>query len=274
MPHAGIHSVTVPGAVAGWDAMLHALRHACRFADVLAPGDRLRRATASRSASCDRARTGATADDNLVAEPSAARVFLPDGRAPEVGEIFRNPDLAASLRRDRQGRQRRLLQGRDRERILATSARHGGTMTADDLARVRRRNGSSRSRPTYRGWTVYELPPNDAGHRGADDAQHHGAVPARRVRVHNSREALHVMIEAKKLAYADMLRYVADPALRQGAGRRACLDKAYGRERAQARSIRAQRATCSRRPRRASRLAGARHDLSARSSIATATWCR
>ena len=64
---------------------------------------------------------------------------------------------------------------------------------------------------TYRGWTVYELPPNGQGIAALIDAQHHGAFPAGRLRAQLSAHALHVMIEAKKLAYADMLRYVGDP---------------------------------------------------------------
>lgn len=156
MPQAGIHSVTVPGAVDGWGKLLDrfgrkrlplVLRPAIRYAEEGFPVTEI---FASYWADSER---------KLRQEPSAARIFLPQGRAPRVGEIFRNPDLAWSLKQIARHGRRAFYEGEIARRLLACSRAHGGTMTAEDLAKF----SSEWVEPistTYRGWTVYELPPN------------------------------------------------------------------------------------------------------------------
>jgi gamma-glutamyltranspeptidase/glutathione hydrolase len=147
--------------------------------------------------------------DLLRDNDAAARTFLISDRAPRVGEILRNPDLAWSLQQIAQGGRDAFYRGEITKRILALSARHGGALTAKDFSDY----ASEWVEPistTYRGWTVYEMPPNVQG-IGALEMLN----MMERFDLHsfglNSTRALHVQIEAKKLAYADVIRYIGDP---------------------------------------------------------------
>jgi gamma-glutamyltranspeptidase/glutathione hydrolase len=206
MPSSGIHSVTVPGAVAGWDALLS--RFGSKpFAEVLAPGIAAAKAgfPVTEIFSADWAATADYASRNR----ETARVFLPDGRAPVAGEIFRNPDLAASLEAVARDGRDAFYKGAIAERVLETSDRLGGTMTADDLEGFAAEWVEPLS-TEYRGWTVYELPPNEQGIAALMMLNIMSAFPLGRWG-HNTVDTLHAMIEAKKLAYADMITYVGDP---------------------------------------------------------------
>ena len=146
--------------------------------------------------------------DKLAAEPNAAATYLPDGRAPRAGQVFSNPDLARSLRRIAQHGAAGFYEGPTADAILAISKDKGGTMTAADLREFAPEWVEPIS-TTYRGWTVYELPPNTQGIAALMMLNLMEQFPLGEYGFHSSR-ALHVMIEAKKLAYADMLRYVGD----------------------------------------------------------------
>jgi gamma-glutamyltranspeptidase/glutathione hydrolase len=162
-------------------------------------------------------------------DPEAAKAFLPENRTPRVGEIFRNPDLAASYEQIAQEGAAAVYKGPIARKILAASERTGGTMTADDLAQFTPEWVEPIS-TTYRGWTVYELPPNEQGIAALMMLNIVEGFPLGQWG-HNSTRTLHAMIEAKKLAYADMLRYDADPKFAKipTAG---LLSKDYARERA------------------------------------------
>jgi gamma-glutamyltranspeptidase/glutathione hydrolase len=130
-----------------------------------------------------------------------------------VGEVFRNPDLARSLETIAGGGKEAYYKGEIARRIVSLSARLGGTITLLDLAEY----SSEWVEPistTYHGWTVYELPPNGQGIAALEMLNIMETFPLARFG-HNSTESLHAMIEAKKLAYADMYRYVADPKFSQ-----------------------------------------------------------
>ncbi len=206
MPSRGINTVTVPGAVNGWSMLLTRFGRKS-LAQVLAP-------------SIDYATNGFPVgevvsvywkdSENVLREDEpTARTFLPDGRAPKVGDVFRNPDLAWTYRQIASGGAAAFYKGAVAQKILATSKRHGGPMTAADLAEF----DSEWTDPistTYRGWTVYELPPNGQGIAALEMLNIMETFPLGAAG-HNSVTALHLMIEAKKLAYADMQRYDADP---------------------------------------------------------------
>ena len=226
MPQEGIQSVTVPGAVDGWSNLL-ARFGTKKFSEVLAPA--IYYAREGFPVPEWDAAYWADAVDILRQDRNAAATYLPDGRSPRVGEIFRNPDLAHSLESLASGGRDAYYKGAIAKGIVALSAKLGGTMTPEDLADY----SSEWVEPistTYHGWTVYEIPPNGQGIAALEmlnimesfSLAHFG---------HNSTDALHAMIEAKKLAYADMYRYVADPKFSQVPVQR-MLSKEYAAQRA------------------------------------------
>lgn len=206
MPQSGIHSVTVPGAVDGWEKLLRKFGRK-KLKDLLEPSIRL----ADEGFPVTEIFAGywQEAEKALARDSNAVALYLPNGRAPKAGELFRNPDLAWSYRQIAQHGRRAFYTGAIAKRILERSRALGGTLTAEDLAKF----SSEWVQPisiNYRGWRVYEIPPNGQGVAALMmlnlmerfPLSDHGA---------GSANAFHVMIEAKKLAYADMLRFVCDP---------------------------------------------------------------
>ena len=205
MPQKGIYSVTVPGAVAGWDTM-RAKFGKLPMSDLMAPA--IYYAENGFPVSEVIADAWGRATDGLAAEPYAAKAFLVNGRAPKAGEVFRNPDLGGSFRLIAEKGRAGFYEGRTAEAILAISREKGGTMTAADLREYQPEWVEPIS-TTYRGWTVSELPPNTQGIAALMMLNLMEPFPMSEYGFHSTR-AMHVMIEAKKLAYADMLKYVAD----------------------------------------------------------------
>ena len=205
MPQAGIHTVTVPGAVAGWEALRMKLG-TLPLALLLAPA--IRYAEEGFPVSDVIAAHWAALSDKVAAEPNAAKTYLPNGRPPRGGELFRNADLAASLRRIAEKGNAGFYEGPTAAAVLTISSAKGGTMTAADLRDMTPEWVNPIS-TGYRGWTVYELPPNTQGIAALMMLNMMERFPLGEYGFHSAR-ALHVMIEAKKLAYADMLRYVGD----------------------------------------------------------------
>jgi gamma-glutamyltranspeptidase / glutathione hydrolase len=205
MPHRGIHSITVPGAVDGWSKLLSRFGTK-KFPEVL-------------SAAIHYAREGfpvpeldaaywADAENDLRADGNAAATFLINGHAPQLGEIFPNADLARSLELVARGGADALYKGEIARRIVAYSENLSGTLSAADLVEY----SSEWVEPistTYHGWSVYEIPPNGQGIAALMMLNIMETFPLAQFG-HNSPDALHAMIEAKKLAYADMHHYVAD----------------------------------------------------------------
>jgi gamma-glutamyltranspeptidase/glutathione hydrolase len=205
MPNKGIYTVTVPGAVAGWDA-LRAKFGKLPMSDLMAPA--IFYAENGFPVSEVIADSWARAKDGLAAEPYAAKAFLVNGRTPNAGEVFKNPDLAGSFRLIAEHGRNGFYEGKTAEAILQISREKGGTMTAADLREYQPEWVEPIS-TTYRGWTVSELPPNTQGIAALMMLNLMEPFPMGEYGFHSTK-ALHVMIEAKKLAYADMLRYVAD----------------------------------------------------------------
>ena len=206
MPGRGIEPVTVPGSVDGWQKLLDRFGKK-KMNEVLAPAIQV--AEDGYSVTEWIAQHFASNVDLLRDSEAAAHTYLISDRAPRLGEVVRNPDLAWSLRQIAQGGRDAFYRGEITKRILALSARHGGALTAKDFSDY----SSEWVEPistTYRGWTVYEMPPNSQGIAALEmlnlmeqfDLHSYGL---------NSARALHVQIEAKKLAYADLLRYIGDP---------------------------------------------------------------
>src|SRR5262245_56014108 len=206
MPSSGIYSVTVPGMVKGWE-MMRARFGKLSMADILAPAIFYAEDGFPVTDIIANAWNGATR--KLQTGPHAAEVFLPGGRAPRSGEVFKNPDLAGTMRLIAEKGVAGFYEGKTADAILAVEKELGGTMTAADLKEYQPEWVEPIS-TTYRGWQVYELPPNTQGIAALMMLNMMEQYPLGEYGL-TSPKGMHVMIEAKKLAYADMIRYVADP---------------------------------------------------------------
>jgi len=228
MPQRGIHAVTVPGAVAGWDQLLARFGRIKRE-EVLAPAIHYARegfpVTEWVSALWFANRAFIEDDKNAVG------TYLPDGHPLGVGEVFRNPDLASSYAEIAAHGAEVFYKGELARRIVECSQRHGGTMSLADLSEYKPEWVEPIS-TEYRGWRVFELPPNGQGVAALGMLNLMEGFPLADFG-HNSARALHVMIEAKKLAYADLLRYVADPRFAKVPAE-GILSKSYASERRKA----------------------------------------
>lgn len=226
MPNSGIYSVTVPGAVKGWE-MLRARFGKLPMSDLLAPAIFYADEGFPVTDVIADAWEGSTR--KLATGPHAAAAFLVNGRAPRAGEVFRNPALAGTMRLIAERGVAGFYEGKTAEAILAVERELGGTMTAADLKEYQPEWVDPIS-TTYRGWTVYELPPNTQGIAALMMLNLMEQFPLGEYGL-TSGKGLHVMIEAKKLAYADMLRYVADPKF-STVPVQSMLDKAHAKSRA------------------------------------------
>jgi gamma-glutamyltranspeptidase/glutathione hydrolase len=177
--------------VGGWDKLLKRFGRKS-FADLLAPAIAYAEAGFPVGEVVDA--YWRDSEKTLKADAPTAETFLIDGRVPGIGEVFDNRDLAATycqiVAHGRDG----FYKGEVARQILRTSSSHGGTMAAGDLAE----------------YDVYELPPNGQGVAALEMLNIMEGFPLAEFGP-NSVRALHAMIEAKKIAYADMLRYDADP---------------------------------------------------------------
>ena len=229
MPVSGIHSITVPGVVHGWEQLLDRFGKK-KLRDVLKPAIQLAEEGFPVTEWVEDYWTNATVLAKLRANTNAAATFLPNGKAPGVGDIFRNPDLAWSYRQIAKGGAKAFYKGEIADRIVKSCKVLGGTMEHEDLAKFESLWVEPIS-TTYRGWRVYEIPPPGQGIAALAMLNLMERLPMGDYQ-DNSADALHTMIEAKKLAYADMLKHVADPAFTT-VPVKGMLAKEYAAERAQ-----------------------------------------
>jgi len=227
MPQHGVHAITVPGAVDGWHALAEKFGRK-KLSEDLAPA--IRTAEDGFPVPEWTAAYWAGDVDLLRSDEAASKVYLPGDRAPRVGEVFRNADLAWSLQQIAEHGRDAFYKGAIAQKILDSMKHHNGTMTAEDLAAY----SSEYVEPistTYREWTVYEMPPNGQGIAALEMLNIMETFPMGQLGF-GSAKALHAMIEAKKLAYADMAKYVAD-ARGQKIPVAALLSKDWAKQRAQ-----------------------------------------
>lgn len=207
IPSYGPLPVSVPGCVDGWFE-IHDMFGKLPMADILQPAIKY-------------AREGFPVTEIIAWQmkrnleilkdyPNIKEVYMPDGRAPEKGEIFKNPQLAGTLEKIVKGGRNEFYRGSIARTIDAFMKKQGGFLSYDDLAR----HHSEWVEPvstTYRGYEVWELPPNGQGIvalqmlnilEGYDIAS----------MGFGSAEYMHLFTEAKKLAFEDRARYYADPA--------------------------------------------------------------
>ena len=208
MPQQGVNAITVPGAVDGWQKLADKFGRKKLSEDLAAA---IRTAQDGFPVPEWTAAYWARELDHLRTNETAAQTYLPQDRPPRVGEIFRNPELAWSLQQIAQDGREAFYKSEIAAKILEAMKRHGGTMVAQDLAEY----SSEWVEPistTYRDWTVYELPPNVQGIAALEMLNIMETFPlGQKDWGFGSAKALHAMIEAKKLAYADLAKYIGDP---------------------------------------------------------------
>lgn len=238
IPYRGPESVTVPGALSGWAALLE--RHGTlSLAEALEPAVRL--AEEGFPVSPIIAAQWKDRTEILSRDAGATATYLPvEGRAPAAGEWFRNPDYARSLRLIAEAGPAALYGGELGRRLVEGLGELGGFLTLDDL-RAHEPRWVEPVSVDFRGHRVWQLPPNVQGVAALEmlrilEPFDLGSMG------HNSAEYLHHLVEAKKLAFADLERFVADPEhMEIGAeellgedfvrGRRALLDPARAADR-------------------------------------------
>jgi len=206
MPATGIHTVVVPGCVEGWER-LHKRFGKLPWKDLFKPAIYYAEngfpVTELIQSDWDNASSKLRDDDN------ARRVFLPNGAAPRVGEIFRNPELGHAFRLIAELGASAVYVGPIGEAILKTSQRLGGTMSAQDLSDYK----SEWVQPIstqYRGWKIFQLPPNGQGIGTLEMLNIMENFPLGDYG-QTSAAALHVEMEAQKLTTQDLKRWVGDP---------------------------------------------------------------
>lgn len=148
--------------------------------------------------------------ENLREFPGFAETFMPNGRAPRTGQVFRNPSLANTLEHLAAGGRDAFYRGDIAHTIDAYMKRVGGFLSYEDLA-AHRSEWVDPVSTTYRGYTVWELPPNGQGIAALQmlnilEGFDIGAMGF------GSADYLHVLTEAKKLAFEDRAKFYADPA--------------------------------------------------------------
>lgn len=206
MPMFGIDSVTVPGAVRGWQA-LHARYGKLPWKALFQPA--IYYAEHGYPVTEWIASEWKPQQHKLAADVNGRRVFLIEGQTPQVGQIFRNPEYARALRLVAAEGADAFYDGPIAQAILATSKRLGGVMTASDLATFRPQWVTPIS-TTYHGWQVYELPPNTQGFGALEMLNLFAQFPLAQWGFANPKTWF-VKTEAMKLAYADLRRYDGDP---------------------------------------------------------------
>lgn len=208
MPQHGANAITVPGAVDGWQKLADKFGRK-KLSEDLAPA--ILTAKSGYPVTEWVAAYWATETDYLRGDDEAAKVYLPNDRPPKTGEVFHNPDLAWSLQQIADHGRDAYYKGELSKRMLETIKRHGGVMTPQDLAEYSAEWVEPIS-TTYRDWTVYELPPNGQGLAALMMLNMMETFPfGQKDYGFASTKALHAMIEAKKLAYADLVKYIGDP---------------------------------------------------------------
>ncbi|MSR56609.1 MAG: gamma-glutamyltransferase [Planctomycetaceae bacterium] len=206
IPTIGPLSWSVPGCVDGWEELR--LRFGSKsLADLLQPA--IEYAEEGFPVSEIIARGWQSSAKSLAEWADSSRTYLPNGRAPEVGEIFRNPDLARSYRLIAgQGRDA-FYRGEIARRIVAFSEQNGGFLSLKDFSE-HRSNWIDPISTSYRGYDVWELPPNGQGVAALEMLNILEAYDLKKMGA-ESPDYLHLLIESKKLAFADRARFYSDP---------------------------------------------------------------
>jgi gamma-glutamyltranspeptidase/glutathione hydrolase len=207
MPAEGMEPITVPGAFDGWVTLLEKYG-SMKLADLLAPA--IEYAENGFPVMEKTAADWESETAKLKKTSAAATTYLVDGRAPRAGEIFRQKNLARTLRTLARGGRDEFYKGEIARAIVDYCQKNGGFLTMEDFA-VHRSEWVEPISTNYRGYTVYECPPNG---QGVTALLTLNILEGFDLAAMNSQPDLyyHTLIEATKLAFADRNKYIADPA--------------------------------------------------------------
>jgi len=205
-PVRGWDSVTVPGAVAGWVALSERFGK-LPFADLLEPAIEI--AERGYAMPVVVQQKWAAAVPLLAEQPGFAQAFMPWGRAPNVGELFRFADAARSLKLIALSKGAAYYGGEIAEAAARHARSHGGAITAEDFAAYKPEWVTPLAKH-YRGHTLHEIPPNGQGISALMALGILSNFDLASLKV-DGVDSQHLQIEAMKLAFADVYRYVAEP---------------------------------------------------------------
>ena len=205
IPMKGILSVSVPGLVDAWMAA-HERYGTLSRAELFDAAIDL----SENGFPCTHVLSGVIAGDRLLCEfPDSQAVFAPGGAPTRPGQILRQPGLASTFRAIVDGGRDAFYEGETARALVRFSEEQGGILSLKDLADCRSRWEAPIS-TTYHGHTVYEAPPNSSGHVLLQEMNLVEQFDLKSLGC-NTPESIHLMVEAKKLAFADREAYMADP---------------------------------------------------------------
>ena len=222
IPYRGELSVSVPGVVDGWSELL-AKHGTLTLAKALEPA--IRYARGGYAVSEIIATQWKDQEETLAKDPAAAATFLINGRAPKTGDIFRNEKLAASLELISRGGRDAFYRGAIAKAIGADMRARNGLLTDADLA-AHKSDWTEPLSTAYRGFEVLEFPPNTQGVVALEMLNILEGFDLKALG-HNTGAYLHLLVEAKKIAFADRDAWLADPAATPAAALRRMLSKEY-----------------------------------------------
>ena len=206
MPDSGVLTVTVPGVVEGWSELLSKYG-TVPLSRVVAPAiDYARRGYPVSEIISGQWHGSET---KLASDPVAAATFLPNGRPPLPGEIFANPKLAATLELIGTGGRDTFYKGPIARALVADMRKRNGLLEERDFA-DHRADWVDPISTKYRGYDVYELPPNTQGFVVLEMLNILEGFDLKSMGC-NSPAYLHALVEAKRIAFADRAAYLADP---------------------------------------------------------------
>ena len=212
MPGTGVLSVTVPGVVEGWSELLSKYG-TLPMAKVVAPA--IEYAKNGYAVSEIISGQWTASEKKLAADPLTAATFLPNGHPLQPGEIFSNPHLAATLQQIAVGGRDAFYKGPIARAIIADMKRRDGLLDERDLA-DHKADWVDPISTTYRGYDVYEMPPNTQGFVVLEMLNILEGFDVKAMG-HNSPEALHALVEAKRIAYTSYPRYIVEMGSTQSA---------------------------------------------------------
>jgi gamma-glutamyltranspeptidase / glutathione hydrolase len=205
IPYRGPLSVSVPGIVDGWNELL--TKHGTiTLARALEPA--IGYARDGFGVSEIIAQQWKDEEKTLAQDPAAAATFLAGGHAPRAGDVFRNPHLASTLEQIAKGGRDAFYKGPIAQAIAADMKRRNGLLTAADLA-SHHADWITPLSTTYRGYDVLELPPNTQGVVALEMLNILEGFDVKSLG-HNSAAYLHLLVEAKRIAFADRAAWLGD----------------------------------------------------------------